>query len=105
MRLKRLINILSLLLLIALPISSFAAPNSGFLDDYSGLKADPDRSGAMIYRKSGVSPGVYNKIVNSTIEIWYHPNTKYKGISPDEMKVLADTFASVLWKSVGMKET
>jgi len=37
MRLKRPINILSLLLLIALPISSFAAPNSGFLEDYSNL--------------------------------------------------------------------
>jgi len=82
--------------LIALPISSFAAPNSGFLDDYSDLKADPDRSGAMIYRKSGVSLGAYNKIVISPIEIWYHPNTKYKGVSPDEMKVLADTFASIL---------
>jgi len=74
----------------------YAAPNSGFLDDYSGLKADPDRSGAMIYRKSGVSLGAYNKIVISPIEIWYHPNTKYKGVSPDEMKVLADTFASIL---------
>ena len=96
MRLKRFINILSFLLLIALPISSFAAPSSGFLDDYSGLKADPDRSGAMIYRKSGVSLGAYSKIIISPIEIWYHPNTKYKGISPDEMKILADTFASIL---------
>ena len=96
MRLKRFINILPLLLLIALPISSFAAPSSGFLDDYSGMKADPDRSGAMIYRKNGVSLGAYDKIVISPIEIFYHPNTKYKGVSPDEMKVLADTFASIL---------
>lgn len=77
-------------------VPSFAAPNSGFLDDYSGLKADPDRSGAMIYRKSGVSLGAYDKIAIAPIEIWYHPNTKYKGVSPDEMKVLADTFASII---------
>lgn len=76
--------------------STVYAANSGFLDDYSGLKADPDRSGAMIYRKSGVSLGTYNKIVISPIEIWYHPNTKYKGVSPDEMKILADTFANIL---------
>ena len=80
--------------ILSTPLS--AAPNSGFLDDYSGLKADPDRSGAMVYRKDGVSLGAYNKIVISPIEIWYHPNTKYKGVSPDEMKVLADTFASIL---------
>ena len=79
--------------LIATPVY---AANSGFLDDYSRLKADPDRSGAMVYRKDGVSLGAYNKIVISPIEIWYHPNTKYKGVSPDEMKVLADTFASVI---------
>jgi len=76
--------------------STLYAANSGFLDDYSGLKADPDRSGAMINRKSGVSLGAYSKIIISPIEIWYHPNTKYKGISPDEMKILADTFASIL---------
>ena len=75
---------------------SYAAPNSGFLDDYSGLKADPDRSGAMVYRKSGVSLGAYDKIVISPIEIWYSPKTKYKGVSPDEMKALADTFVSVI---------
>ncbi len=96
MRLKRFINILPLLLLIALPISSFAAPSSGFLDDYSGMKADPDRSGAMIYRKAGVSLGAYDKIMIAPIEIWYSPDTKYKGVSPDEMKLLADTFASII---------
>jgi hypothetical protein len=77
-------------------LSAHAASNSGFLDDYSGMKVDPDRSGAMVYRKEGVSLGNYRKIVISPIEIWYHPNTKYKGVSPDEMKVLADTFANIL---------
>ncbi len=77
-----------------------AAPNSGFLDDYSGMKADPDRSGAMVYRKNGVSLGNYSKIVISPIEIWYHPDTKYKGVSPDEMKVLADAFADILTKEL-----
>ncbi len=76
--------------------STVYAANSGFLDDYSGLKADPDRSGAMVSRKPGVSLGAYSKIIISPIEIWYHPNTKYKGVSPDEMKLLADTFASIL---------
>ena len=74
----------------------YAGQNSGFLDDYSGLKADSDRSGAMVYRKEGVSLGSYDKIVISPIEIFYHPDSKYKGVSPDEMKVLTDTFATVI---------
>jgi Protein of unknown function (DUF3313) len=100
MKLTKSINILSLLLLIALSSSGFAASNSGFLDDYSGLKADPDRTGAKVYRKAGVSLGAYDKIMITPIEIWYHPKTKYKGVSPEEMKVFADTFAGILMKEL-----
>ena len=98
-------NIFFVSLSIIFSSQSYAAPNSGFLDDYSGLKADTDRSGAMVYRKDGVSLGAYDKIVISPIEIWYHPNTKYKGISPDEMKVLADTFASIIKRVLGKNYT
>jgi uncharacterized protein DUF3313 len=77
-------------------LSAHAASNSGFLDDYSGMKTDPDRSGAMVYRKEGASLANYDKVVISPIEIFYHPNTKYKGVSPDEMKVLADSFVSII---------
>ena len=92
-------------LVSTLLVAPVYAANSGFLDDYSGLKADPDRSGAMVYRKDGVSLGAYDKIVISPIEIWYSPKTKYKGISPDEMKVLADTFASIIKRVLGKNYT
>jgi len=93
---RRSIFISIFLLFITLPISVVADQHSGFLEDYSNLISDPDRSGAMIYRKAGVSLGAYDKIVISPIEIWYSPDTKYKGVSPDEMKLLADTFASII---------
>ena len=42
---------------------AFAAGQySGFLEDYSGLKPDPDRPGAMRYIKSDVSLAKYTKI-------------------------------------------
>ena len=84
------------LLLGLVGTTAMAAPQSGFLDDYSGLKPDADRPGAMIYRKPDVKLGTYDKVVISTIEIWYHPDTEYKGIDPDEMKVLADTFRQTI---------
>jgi len=93
-KLKKYLLLLFISSILSSPLS--AAQNSGFLDDYSGLKSDPDRAGAMVYRKPGVSLGAYDKIVISPIEIFYHPDTKYKGVSPDEMKVLADSFAGIL---------
>jgi Protein of unknown function (DUF3313) len=75
--------------------NSFAA-TSGFLEDYSGLKADPDRSGAKVYRKEGVSLGAYDKIALSPIEIFYDSKSKYKGIDPEQMKALTDSFAAVI---------
>jgi len=77
-----------------------AGANSGFLEDYSGLKADPDRQGAMRYVKQGVDLKKYNKIAIAPIEIWYHPQTAYKGISPDDLKLLADSFRALIVKEL-----
>ncbi len=77
-----------------------AGENSGFLEDYSALKADPDRKGAMIYRKDGADLSKYDKIVIAPVEIWYDPKTKYKGISPDDLKLLADSFRGLVVKEL-----
>ena len=69
---------------------------SGFLEDYSGLEPDADRPGAMRYVKPGVKLGKYNKIAFAPIEIWYDPKSKYKGIAPDDLKLLADSFRALI---------
>jgi len=99
---KSIINLSVITLITTLMISPavIGAEYAGFLDDYSGLKPDPDRSGAKIYRKSGVNLGQYDKIIFDPIEIWYHPKTKYKGISPDELKLLADAFRDVITREL-----
>lgn len=69
---------------------------SGFLEDYPTFEADKDREGAMIYRKPGVSLKDYTKVMMDPVEIWYAPDCKYKGIKPDELKILADAFRAAI---------
>ena len=73
---------------------------SGFLEDYSGLQADPDRPGAMRYIKPDISLAKYTKIAITPIEIWYDPNTEYKGISPDNLKLIADSMRNLIIKEL-----
>jgi hypothetical protein len=69
---------------------------SGFLEEYPAFEADKDRKGAMVYRKAGVNLKSYTKIMIDPLEIWISPKTKYKGIKPNDLKALADTFYEVL---------
>jgi Protein of unknown function (DUF3313) len=64
--------------------------SSGFIENPPALEPDPDRPGALIYRKPGVNLGAYNKVAIDPVTIWIHPESEYKGIDPDELKVLAD---------------
>ena len=72
------------------------AGHSGFLEDYPQFEPDKDRKGAMIYRMPGKDLKPYNKVMIDPVEIWIAPDSKYKGIKPDEMKVLADAFRQAL---------
>lgn len=67
---------------------------SGFLDDYSKLAPDAGRPGAKVYRAQGMSLAKYDKIALTPIEMWLSPDSKYKGLAADDMKVLTDTFAA-----------
>ena len=90
------------LLILFLSLTFLSGPGlagnrySGFLDDYSGLEQDPDRPGAMIKLKDNVDLGKYDKLFITPIEIWYHPQSNYRGISPVELKLITDTFRGIL---------
>lgn len=66
--------------------------HSGFFEDYPAFEPDADRKGALVYRKAGLDLKPYTKIMIDPVEIWIAPDSKYKGIKPDDMKILADTF-------------
>ncbi len=65
---------------------------SGFMEYYPVFETDADRKGALVYRKAGVDLKKYTKVMIDPIEIWISPKSKYKGIKPDDLKVIADTF-------------
>jgi hypothetical protein len=94
---KKFTLIFFLCILLASASWATAAGNySGFLGDYPSLKPDKDRKGAMIYRKPGVALANYTKLMLDPIEIWIAPDSKYKGIKPDQLKALADTMRDAI---------
>ena len=77
---------------------------SGFLDDYPRFEVNED-TGAEIWFKSN-KKGVlvlkpYNKILLSPIEVWINNDASYKGINPDELKVITDYFAAAIKNELG----
>jgi hypothetical protein len=63
-----------------------------FLSDYSKLKAAPDNPFEELY----VAPDAkaraaqYTAVMVDQPELFIHPDSKYKGMKPDDMKIIAD---------------
>ncbi len=76
--------------------------SSGFLSDYSQLKETSDQFMGHSY----LVPDALDRMSNYTAvmidqpEIFIAPNSKYKGIKPDDMKALADAFRTSLSQSL-----
>lgn len=89
--------ILGSLLVLTIGTSKAAEQQySGFLDDYPKLIPDKDRKGALTYQNPKYDHGKYDKFVIEPVLIWYHPDSKYKGIDPGDLKTLADAFRDTL---------
>lgn len=69
---------------------------NAFIEGEVALTPDPDRKGAYRYLKEGLDLSQYKRIIIMPVEIWIHPDSKYKGIQPDDLKALADTFRQLL---------
>jgi hypothetical protein len=65
---------------------------SGFLQDYSKLKAAPDREGVMLYVNPAIKSHAYTKVMFQPVEVYVSPSAEYKGIQPDAMKRMTDAF-------------
>lgn len=83
-----------LALTLALGSSIVLAQDSeeSFLSDYSGLKPAKDNPFDELY----IAPGALTRIAKYTAvmvdqpELFVHPDSKYQGIKPDDMKLIAD---------------
>ncbi len=63
---------------------------SGFIDFPPTLTPMPEMTGVWYWNEPGVKFQNYNKILLDNIEIFIAPDSKYKGINADQMKVLSD---------------
>lgn len=81
-------------LLAAMPLPGWAQENEGaFLRDYSKLEPAPDNPFEELY----IAPDAmkraaqYTAVMVDQPEIFVHPDSKYQGIKPDDMKAIADS--------------
>ncbi len=76
--------------------------SSGFLSDYSQLKETSDQFMGHSYLVQGAEDRManYSAVIIDQPEIFIAPNSKYKGIKPDDMKVLADAFRTSMSQSL-----
>ena len=72
---------------------------SGFFEHPIKFKQDPDRSSALRYISPNLKPGVYHKAIFNPVEIWYAPDSPYKGIHPDQLKKITDHFYTAMVKA------
>jgi hypothetical protein len=72
---------------------------SGFFQGPLKFKPDPDRKSALRYISPNLKPGVYTKAVFNPVEIWYAPDSPYKGIEPDQLRKITNRFYTAMVKA------
>jgi len=96
--------------MLALPLATAQAADApkfgeyqtkGFLTDYVKLAPVPDGNGAYRYRNPEAKFGSYKKLLVDRIKVWFKDDSEYKGIDPDELKMLTDYFYKAIEKAVG----
>ncbi len=97
-----LVTVISLCLTLGCAGQKLAVENySGFLLDYSKLKPDPAGGTAKLYFKPGVDFKQYNKIMLDQVRFYFMADAADKGINPDVMKELANTFDKDVIEALG----
>ena len=85
---------------LALGLQQAVAADSGFIESMPQLKPDPDRAGAMIWEKPGLNRATYTSVMLEPITIFISPDSEYKGLKPDELKKMADSFHEAVTKTL-----
>ena len=76
--------------------------SSDFLSDYSHLKQSSDKYMDYTYLVKGAPAKIakYTAVMIDQPEIFVAPNSRYKGMKPDDMKQLADAFRAAMAQSL-----
>ncbi len=82
----------SILALVLTACQTEPAKNSGFLRDYSMLKANPEIEGQMRYENPSIKLASYKSFMIDPIVVHFAPNAQGVAINPDDLKALTDHF-------------
>jgi Protein of unknown function (DUF3313) len=74
-------------------------PEPKFFSGTPHFESDKEFPGALVYRKPDVKVS-YTKVLIDPIEIWVAEDSEYKGIDPDEVKVIADSLRQTIVKEL-----
>ena len=80
-----------------------AQENSGFLSDYSVLKASSEAGNVLLFIKDGAVERLaqFDSMLVDQPELFIDPDSKYKGMKPDTMTDLAETIRSSVIEGLG----
>jgi len=79
--------------------------DSGFLDDYGSLRPSDTRPGVFVFRAPNIDLTEYDRVVVSPVEIWYDPNSAYKGIRPEELQEITVAARELMIRRLAEKLT
>ncbi len=91
---------------LALVLGSTAAvaqsAEGSFLSDYSGLKPATDNPFDELYLAPGAldRAAQYTSVMVDQPELFVHPDSKYQGMKPDDMKLIADGLRQAVVKEL-----
>jgi hypothetical protein len=74
---------------------------SGFLGDYSKLETGPEGGIDQRYINPGVDFSKYNKVMLDQVRFYFKDDAENKGIDPDEMKELSNSFNRAMIDALG----
>ncbi len=77
--------------------------HSGFLGDYSGLRASSEHKGALVYKHPNLTLADYDKFMIDPILVHFAPNAKGTAIDPAKVKKVADYAAEQLRESLSKR--
>ena len=86
------------LLVISTSVAGWAQQQpelSGFLDDYPPLTPAEEGSETLLWKAPNIEAKYVAVMVDQPV-IFIHPDSPYKGIEPDELKVLADAYRDII---------
>lgn len=73
---------------------------TGFLGDYSLMKAGGDDRAALLYIKPDVDFKTYNKLMFERVVVLFADNAEYREIDPAMLKELTDYYQNALFNAV-----